>query len=54
MVVDHLEDNLSQFLSQPVASDNAYNADTEPPTDEDAYISQWCVQGGGGGGAQGA
>ena len=42
MVVDHLEENVStyvHFLSQPVASDNAYSADTEPSTDEDAYIN---------------
>ena len=42
MVVNHLEDNVSTyipFISQPVASDNAYSADTEPPTEEDAYIN---------------
>ena len=41
MLANHLEDNsalYSQFLSQPVASHDAYNADTEPPTDEDAYL----------------
>ena len=35
MVANHLDDNVStyiHFISQPVASDNAYNADTEPPT----------------------
>lgn len=40
-LANHLEENVSlysQFLSQPVASHNAYNADTEPPTAEDAYI----------------
>ena len=26
------------FVAQPIASDNAYNADTEAPTDQDAYI----------------
>ena len=41
MLCDHLESNsslYSPFVSQPVASHHAYNADTEPPTDEDAYI----------------
>ena len=41
MVANHLEDNVSNyitFISQPVAFDNAYSADTEPPTEEDAYI----------------
>ena len=41
MLAAHLEDNGSsyrQFLSEPVASNDAYNADTEPPTDEYAYI----------------
>ena len=28
----------SPFVSQPIASHDAYNADTEPPIDEDAYI----------------
>ena len=42
MVANHLEDNVSNyipFISQPVASDNAYSADTEPPTEEDAYTN---------------
>ena len=27
------------FVCQPVATDNEYNADTEPPTAEDEYIN---------------
>ena len=41
MVADHLENNSNlykRFLSKPVASHDAYNADTEPPTVQDAYI----------------
>ena len=41
MVADHLENNsilYMGFLSQPVVSNDAYNADTEPPDDQDAYI----------------
>ena len=41
IVANHLESNsvfYCNFLSQPVACNNAYNADTEAPTDEDAYI----------------
>ena len=41
MVAEHLENNSNlykRFLSQPVASHDAYNADTEPPTAQDAYI----------------
>ena len=26
------------FLAQPIECDNAYNADTEAPNDEDAFI----------------
>ena len=40
-VAKHLESNsvfYSNFLAQPVASNNAYNADTEAPNDEDANI----------------
>ena len=41
MVADHLENNgnlYKGFLSQPVVSHDAYNADTEPPSVQDAYI----------------
>ena len=41
MAADHLENNSKLyigFLSQPVASSNAYNADTEPPDAQDAHI----------------
>lgn len=41
MVADHLENNSNLykgFLSQPIVSYDAYNADTEPPTAQDAYI----------------
>ena len=41
-VADHLEANAAlycDFLSQPVSSDDGYNADTEPPTAEDEYIN---------------
>ena len=40
-VADHLEANAASycdFVCQPVATDNKYNADTEPPTAEDVYI----------------
>ena len=36
MVVDHL---YQDSVSQPVASNDIYNADTEPPTTDDAYIN---------------
>jgi len=42
MVTNHLDVNsalYSESLSQPVASQDAYNADTEPPTAEDEYIN---------------
>ena len=42
MVADYLEQNAASywdFLAQPVASDDPYNADTEPPTAEDEYIN---------------
>ena len=42
IVANHLENNSAlycNFLAQPLAYDNAYNADTEAPTDEDAYIN---------------
>ena len=41
MVVSHLEANSPLYcnaVSQPVASQDAYNADTETPTAEDEYI----------------
>ena len=41
MVVNHLDNNsdfYKEFLSQPVTSHDAYNADTEPPTAQDAQI----------------
>ena len=41
-VADHLEANAAlyhDFLSQPVSSDDSYNADTEQPTTEDEYIN---------------
>ena len=40
-VADHLEANAASycdFVCQPVATDNKYNADTEAPTAEDEYI----------------
>ena len=40
-VANHLENNSAlyyNFVAQPIACDNAYNADTEAPTDKDAYI----------------
>ena len=42
MVADYLEENGALYcdaVSQPVASHDAYNADTEHPTAEDEYIS---------------
>ena len=41
-VADHLEANAPLycgFLSQPVSSDDSYNADTDQPTAEDEYIN---------------
>ena len=41
MVVDHLENNSNLYMrivSQPVVSEDPYNADTEPPTAQDAHI----------------
>ena len=41
-VADHLESNAAlyrDFLSQPISSDDSYNADTEQPTAEDEYIN---------------
>ena len=40
-VADHLEANKASycdFLCQPVAQNDGYNADTEPPTQENMYI----------------
>ena len=37
MVANHNVTTYIHSLSQPVASDNAYSAETEPPTEEDAY-----------------
>ena len=40
-VANHLEGNSEfyrDFLAQPVQTDNAYNADTEAPSDQDAII----------------
>ena len=45
IVVNHLESNCAlycDFLAQPVACNDPYNADTEDPTDEDAYIDSVC------------
>ena len=42
MVANYLEANAASycdFLSQPVTSHDAYNADTEPPTAKDGYIN---------------
>ena len=42
IIVRHLEANSALYcnaVSQPVASQDAYNADTEPPTAEDEYIN---------------
>ena len=42
MVASHMEANAASyrgFVCQPVATDSKYNADTEPPTDEDEYIN---------------
>ncbi len=41
MCVQYLAENgdvYSHFVHQPVASNNAFNADNEPLDDEDAYI----------------
>ena len=41
IVADHLENNSAfyrDFLAQPVQTNNAYNADTEAPTDQDVII----------------
>ena len=41
MVVDHLQNNSNlykRFVSQPVVSNDPYNADTEPPTAQDERI----------------
>ena len=41
MVVDHLQNNSNvykRFVSQPVVSNDPYNADTEPPTAQDDQI----------------
>ena len=42
MVASRMEANAALycgFVFQPVTTDNEYNADTEPPTDEDEYIN---------------
>ena len=42
LVANHLEDNRAMycdFLSEPVASRDSYNADTEAPSEEDALIA---------------
>ena len=42
MVASHMEANAASyrgFVCQPVATNSKYNADTEPPTDEDEYIN---------------
>ena len=41
IVANHLDNNsvfYRDFLAQPVESNNAYNADTDAPSDEDAFI----------------
>ena len=41
MVANNLEENgdfYRSFLAQPIATNNSYNADTEAPTEQDAYI----------------
>ena len=38
MVANHLENNASLFVSQLQTPRDDYNADTMPPTDEDAYL----------------
>ena len=41
IVANHLENNsvfYRDFLAQPVQTNNAYNADTEAPSDEDAIV----------------
>ena len=47
MVASHMEANAASyngFVCQPEATDNEYNADTEPPTDEDEYINSVALQ----------
>ena len=42
MVASHMEANAALyrgFVCQPVATNSKFNADTEPPTDEDEYIN---------------
>ena len=39
MVASHMEALYCGFMCQPVANDDEYNADTEPPTAEDEYIN---------------
>ena len=42
MLASHMEANAALyrgFVCQPVATNSKYNADTEPPTDEDEYIN---------------
>ena len=42
LVASHMEANAALyhgFVCQPVATNSKYNADTEPPTDEDEYIN---------------
>ena len=42
MIANYLEshsDFYHDFMHQPIASNNPYNADTEAPTAEDAYIN---------------
>ena len=46
MVASHMEANAALycgFVCQPIATDSKYNADTEPPTDEDEYINSVSV-----------
>ena len=38
IVANHLSIFFGDFLAQPVQTSNAYNADTETPSDEDAII----------------
>ena len=39
MVASHIAALYRGFVCQPVATNSKYNADTEPPTDEDEYIN---------------
>ena len=42
LIASHMEANAALyrgFVCQPVATDSKYNADTDPPTDEDEYIN---------------